>query len=171
MPSTEVLEYVEREHRHGVLTGIGTLTSLEVQNAKGDKVVTLNAPDPREAKLKDVVQVAISEDGRQLYFVGGDQSIPLEILQTKFGLNEHDVRENMLIGEVTKLTYRTRKSFENGGKTVIDFWHKLGGEHAKHVLPVLEYKPRNPSMELVGGRYYVEKPSNKLGGVSPGIVG
>lgn len=169
-PSKEVLEYVEKEHRHSVLAGVGTLTSMEVVNVKGNRVVELMAPEPSTSSFEDVVQVAVSEDGRQLYLVGGDQSIPLEVLQSKFGMNEHDIRDKMVIGTIRKLTYRTKKSFEKGGREQIDFYHKLGGEQSRGVMPVLEYKPKNPSMEIVGGRYFIAKKDRGLG-ASPGIVG
>ena len=106
-----------------------------------------------------------------MYLVGGDQSIPLDILRDKFGLDSNDVRERMLLGTITKITYRTRKSFEDDGKTEIDFYHLHGEEHAKGIMPVLVYKPRDPSLEIVGGRYFIAPPDPKLGGVSPGIVG
>lgn len=170
-PSEEVLEYVEEEHRHSVLAGIGTLTSLQITNIHGKYSTELLAPDPEEAEPEDVIQVAVSEDGLQLYLVGGDQQIDLETLGGKYGIADADVRDKMLLGTVTRLTYRTRKSFELKGKKQIDFWHNLGEDHAEGVCPVLEYRPRNPSMEIVGGRYRIAPPAKELGGVSPGIVG
>ena len=170
-PSSEVIEFHTQEHHHEYLAGIGPLISMTVANQTGTRVMELFAPDPAKAKPEDVVQVAVSENGRQMYFVGGDQSLDIEYLIKEFGMHEDDVRDHMKIGSIKKLTYRTRKTFELGGKEEIDFYHKLGGEHAKGILPDLEYKPLNPSMEIVGGRYFIAPPEKSLGNVSPGIVG
>jgi hypothetical protein len=199
-PSEEVLEYMQEEHHHDWLFGIGPLVSLEVMNVKGTHVVPLLAPDPAESKFDQVVQVAANEMsllarlaagedltdelrriiegyekygkfGDQLFFVGGCQELPLEFLIDRFGMTRDDIRERMLIGTVRKLTYRTRKTFEKEGKEEIDFWHKLGGEHSRGVCPVLIYKPLTQRMELAGGRYFVAPGDRNLKGVSPGIVG
>lgn len=199
-PSEEVLEYVQEEHEHGWLWGVGTLVSLEVMNVKGTRTVELKAPDPGNGRFDDVVQLAANElsllarlaegedlspeirdlikgyeeyakFGDQLFFVGGDQRLEFDFLVEKFGMDRDDIRERMLIGTVTKLTYRTKKSFEKEGTEEIDFWHKLGGEHSKGVCPVLIYKPLTESMELAGGRYFVAPGDKSLKGISPGIVG
>lgn len=170
-PSKEVLEYVEKEHRHSVLAGLGTLTEIHVENVQGTKVAILNAPDPETANFADVIQVAVSEDGKQLYLVGGDQKIPFDTLKKQFGMTEADFRDKMLIGTIIRITYRTIKSFEAKGQRQVDFYHDLGKEHAKGVCPVMEYKPRNPSIEIVGGRYHIAPGEKFLKGVSPGIVG
>ena len=177
-PSEEVLEYVEQEHRHSVLAGIGPLISFTVMNVHGNRVVPILAPNPGEAKLDKIVQLTVTEDGRQLELVGGDQALDVKALQGDFGMNEHDVRDRMLIGTIMQLEYRTRKTFEAEGEEVVDFYHDLGEEHSEGILPVLIYKPRNPSLEIAGGRYFIGKPEggeigrgSSLGRVSPGIVG
>ncbi len=170
IPSKEILEYQEQEHRHSVLWGIGPLISMKVVNVQGNKEVEIFAPDPQEAKLGDVVMLTASEDGRQFIPVGGDQKLKLGGLES-FGITDADVRDHMLIGTIVQLTYRTKKSFEKHGKEEVDFYHDLGKEGSKGICPVLIYKPRNPSMEIAGGRYQIAKPEGALGGVSPGIVG
>ncbi len=170
-PSKEVIEYVEKEHRHSVLAGLGTLVEMHVLNVAGNRTAVLTAPDPETAQFADVIQVAVSEDGKQLYLVGGDQKIPLKTLESDFGMTQADVRDKMLIGTITRLTYRTVKSFEAKGQKQVDFYHDLGREHSKGIMPVLEYKPRNPSLEIIGGRYYIAPGERSLKGMSPGIVG
>lgn len=170
IPSKEVLEYQEQFHHHSVVMGIGPLISMQVQNVQGTKTVEIFAPDPEQAKLGDVVMLTCSEDGRQFIAVGGDQKLKLGALES-FGITEQDVRDHMLIGTIVQLTYRTKKSFEKHGKEEVDFFHDLGGEGSRGVCPVLVYKPRNPSIEIAGGRYQIAKPEGSLGGVSPGIVG
>jgi len=167
-PSTEVIEFVEQVHFHSVTTSLGPLVSMIVRIGKNEPF-RLNM-DPTDAKIEDVVYLTSTEDGRQLIPVGGNQSVPIDQLG-KFGLDKEDQRDHMLLGEIQQITYRTKKTFEEDGQVAIDFYHDLGGEHSKGKLPVLIYKPRNPSMEIAGGRYFIGKPDKSLGGVSPGIVG
>jgi hypothetical protein len=175
LPSEEVLEYVQKEHYHSVLTGLGPLISIKVLNVFGDAEQLFMFPDPLDADFTNVVQCCSSEDGRQLYLVGGDQELNLKKMKGAFGMTNEDIRDKMLIGTITQLTYRTKKSFELGGKEEIDFFHDLDDDDAfkqnDGVLPVLEYRPLNPSIEIVGGRYKIAKPVAELGNVSPGIVG
>ncbi len=169
--SKQVLEYVQEEHVHEWLAAIGPLVSLVVENEARTRRMTLMSPDPGKAEFEEWVQVGVTEDGKQLEFVGGDQSIDLDRLMKEFELNEDDIRDRMFIGNVVQITYRTRKTFELGGKEEVDFYHDHGEEDAKGVLPKLVYKPLNPSFEFVGGRYKIAAPERELDGVSPGIVG
>jgi len=179
LPSPEVLEYREKVHVHKHLWAAGTLVALEVANLAGDRVMVLRAPDPDHVDFNDVVMACFDEGSpdengklvcKQLYLRGGDQSIPLDELMEEFGMNEDDVRDNMVIGNIRKITYRTFKNFESDGEKPIDFWHPTGKEHAKGVLPILVYRPLDPSMEVVGGRMKIAPKSLGLG-ASPGIVG
>ena len=79
-------------------------------------------------------------------------------------------RDNVLIGTIMEITYRTRKAFEQEGRVEIDFFHVLGKEGSRGVYPVLIYHPRNPTLEIAGGRYYIG-PVEKTLGASPGIIG
>jgi hypothetical protein len=171
----QILRFEQSVHVHEWVWSAGGLVSLEVINIHGDKRVTLNAPDPAKAKIDDIVQLCFNEAGTQAYFVGGDQTIPIEVLRSKFGMNSDDVREKMLIGTVVKTTYYQRKSFEANGTEDINFWHEHGEEHAEGICPALVYHPAiggAPAwMELVGGRYKIAPPAKFLKGVSPGIVG
>lgn len=167
-PATQVLKITQQVHVHEWLWPAGTLCSLVVTR-KG-KSMKLRAPDPEEAPFEDVVMCCLNETGNQIFFVGGDQSIDVEGLMGEFGMSELDVREHMRLGEVKQLTYRTSKNFEDNGETDIDFYHDLGKEHAGGELPVLIYKPLDPSMELAGGRYLVAAKDKQLG-ASPGIAG
>lgn len=183
LPSQEVLEYVTQEHYHSVTAGVGKLVNLEIVTVDGRKV-NLTAPgfrlhkgatkgkdwwefDPK-TPLSKVVQTTTSEDGRQLFFVGGDQKIDLKGI----GLtNDDSERDHVFVGTITELTYRTRKTFENKGEEEVDFYHAFGKEGSKGVCPLLMYKPRNPSMIVYGGRYRIAAPAHELEGVSPGIIG
>jgi hypothetical protein len=171
LPSTEVREYQEEFHRHEWLSGLGPLTEMVVLNVHGNKEMTLNAPEPDTAKAGDVVMLCVEETGTQLYCTGGDQGIDFKVLKQQFGMVDTDVRDNMLIGTIKEITYRTRKKFEKNGKEVIDFYHALGSEGSRGVYPVLVYHPRDERMEIVGGRYYVGKVAATLGNTSPGLIG
>lgn len=169
MPPDEIITFIERIHVHTKLAGIGTLTSMIVEGENG-RQVQIDAPDPDRAKKEDVVYVAVNEEGNQLFFRGGDQELPKEMLESKLGLKEDDFREHMIIGSVLELTYRTKKSFEKDGAELVDFYHALGKEHSRGIVPMLVYYPRNPSMELFGGRYKVLPKRFDLD-ASPGIGG
>jgi hypothetical protein len=168
LPTEKVIEYREKVHVHEWLWAVGTLSSLHVSNGK--QKVVLSAPDPNTNPFEDVVMVCMTEDGKQFHFRGGDQSLPLDGIAEAFELTEDDVREHMEIGRILQMTYRTRKIFEDKGKVNIDFYHDLGKEHAKNKLPLLMYRPLNPSMDVVGGRYKVA-PLDKSIQASPGVVG
>jgi hypothetical protein len=171
LPSTEIREYVEEKHRHEWLAGLGPLISLKVRNVQGNRDVELFFPDPESAKLGDVAMLAVEESGTQLYATGGDQELPIDELIKQFGMTKQDIRDNMLIGTILMCTYRTRKSFKKQGKEEIDFFHAIGAEGSRGVYPVLIYHPRDESIEIAGGRYYVGKAEPALGGVSAGLFG
>jgi hypothetical protein len=169
MPANEIIEIVERVHVHSKLWNAGTLTSMIVQTETG-KEITLNAPDPDSAKESDVVYVAFNEAGNQIYFRGGNQSIPKSLLVSKCNFKDDDFRDNMLIGWVVELTYRAKKKFEKDGQELVDFYHALGKEHSRGVLPMLVYTPTDELMAMYGGRYKV-LPKRFDIGASPGIGG
>lgn len=193
MPSTEVIEYRETEHYHSVVVGTGKLICLDVLTVDG-KEIPLIAPGYRfeparflrrdlrhseEARRADatwifdsttpissVIQVTFSEDRKQMLFTGGDQSLPLETL----GLTDRDQRDNMFIGSIVEITYRTRKKFEQGGKEEVDFHHEYGKQGSRGVLPLLGYFLRTKRMFTLGGRYEIAPVRSDIG-ASPGIVG
>ena len=181
MPSEEILEITEEEHFHSVKVGIGLLVSLQVLLANSNKQADLNAPgfeyhngqggywtyDEKTPLIKRVL-VTSSEDGRQIFFDGGDQAIPDKVLE-EWGFTDRDRHDHMVIGEIKMLTYRTQKSFDKG--ETVDYFHELGKEGSKGVLPLLLYYPRSKRLKVAGGRYYIAPPDKSLGNVSPGLVG
>jgi hypothetical protein len=171
-PSTEVREYTEQVHRHSWLAGMGPLISIKVRSVSGNREAELEFPDPQDAKVGDVVMLSTTEDGTQLICTGGDQELDPKSLIGTFGMLPVDFnRDNVLIGTITEITYRTKKTFEKDGKEEIDFYHALGSEGSRGIYPVLIYHPRNPSLEIAGGRYYIGKAEKSLGNVSPGVIG
>ena len=122
--------------------------------------------NPRTS-LEDLTWLTCSEKGDQLFIQGGDQKLDVKGM----GFEQADIHDHMIIGEITRVWYRARKTFEAKGQEPVDFFHDFGKEGSKGVLPVLIYKPRDPSLQIAGGRYTIAKPESQLGGVSPGIVG
>jgi hypothetical protein len=155
-PSTETIEYHTEEFERVDLATLGDLIQLKVETTTG-KLVELNTPDPAVSTLEAIVKLASSPDGAQLYFVGGDQSIPYEDL----GFGEADVRDHMVIGLVCEVTYRTRKGFDNFEET--DYYHETGEETKVKKIsdefrrkPTLIYNPHDQTMKLAGGMYRVK---------------
>jgi len=90
-------------------------------------------------------RVAASPDGKQLYLVGGDQSVDLSDL----GL---DARDHVVLGEAERIVYRTSKAYHNFQPT--DYVHRFaedGGER-----PILAYDTLNERLYFVGGSYQVK---------------
>jgi hypothetical protein len=172
IPSTEVREYQEERHHHNWLTGLGPLISIKIRNVQGNRDAELPFPDPMDASAGDVVMLCATEDGSQLMCVGGDQELDTKALKNGFGMVDADFkRDNVVLGTITEITYRTKKSFEKNGEEEIDFYHALGSEGSRGVYPVLLYHPRDESFEIAGGRYYIGKAEASLGRVSPGLIG
>ena len=182
MPSQEILEITEQEHHHSVKVGIGLLVSLKVLLAtKVNRSADLNSPgfewhsgdggywtfDEATPLIKRVLLTS-SEDGRQLFLDGGDQSIPDAVLK-EWGFSERDQHDHMELGEIVEVTYRTTKAFDKG--EVVDYFHAFGKEGSQGVLPTLLYYPRSKKLKIAGGRYYIAPPDKSLGNASPGLVG
>jgi hypothetical protein len=188
LPAGEILKYQQKDHFHEYVTGAGKLVCLDVLTVDGREIPII-APgfsfDPKKYLRRDLrhshegtwildpstpasklVQVSFSEDGKQLIFTGGDQSIPLEAM----GFGPRDMRDNMFIGTVVEITYRTKKKFEANGKEEVDFHHEFGKQGSRGVLPLLGYYLRVQRMFSLGGRYEIAPVRADIG-ASPGIVG
>lgn len=152
--SDEVIDFEEEEHFHGNLAGLGTLVELQVITVSGYEA-TLKFPE-EEGKM---VLLCCNEEGTQLYFMGGDQSLDLKALHMS---GEKWERDSMLIGVLCMVTYRTEKKFDKFQLT--DYYHKLGEDTG--VEPVLIYDCMNQKLSVSGGQYHINQP---LIGMSPGI--
>jgi hypothetical protein len=139
-PSTKSQVHKVARHYHEHLAHLGELIEL---------IVLL--PDDSEVRLEAKgVNVASSEDGGQLYFLGGDQKINL----SKLGLAATLPKDHVVIGPVLKIAYRSEKSFD-GFKPLI-YEHEFGEEGGE--LPTLLYDVRSQLMYLAGGSYQNLKP-------------
>jgi len=125
---------------------LGDLTEMKVATLLG-KEATICAPDPDRYDLHEIVKLASSPDGNQLYFLGGDQKLELD----KLGFKNGEVKPHMFIGVLIEVTYRTRKGFDKFKLT--DYYHGLGEETGNQ--PMLTYDHTNGLMSVVGGEYHV----------------
>jgi hypothetical protein len=147
-----ILEYRFEEHEHEHLAGLGDLVNLVIITPF-NKEVTINAPDPESGDLNQVVKLCCSEDRTQLYFVGGEQEMPVEALEKMgFKADANDLKDLMLLGVLIEVTYRTKKGFDNF--KLVDYYHGLGEETG--VNPVLLYDYRSGLMRVAGGQYVIE---------------
>lgn len=140
-PSQEIVEVEQDIHYHSNLAQLGTLTELKIATVNG-KDVTLNMGGTN-------IQLSSNESGNQLYFVGGDQSLPLEGMELD---SDEWMKDSMVIGVLYELTYRTEKGFDKFELT--DYYHALGEETG--VQPMLVYDTMNKAVSLVGGQYQVK---------------
>ena len=152
------VEYETPEHKHLVLWCVGDLCCLHILTIYGEKkdlgVAPIpkgdKYPDPSALPISERIVVAANEEGTQLYFESGDQSLDLKSL----GMTKADIRDNMTIGVLRGIVYQTRKGFDEFELT--NYTHKLGEETG--MQPVLIYHPRSETMEVSGGQYRLKRP-------------
>lgn len=140
VPSSEEVVVTEEVRYHGNLAGLGDLVEIVIKTPSGYKAV-LDFD-------KSGVILCSSEDGKQLYLRGGDQSIDLDAIHMS---GDEWLRDSMLLGMILKLTYRTAKKFDS--LKVLDYEHKLGEESG--VRPELLYDVLNNQLSVAGGQYDV----------------
>jgi hypothetical protein len=160
-PADEIVEVHEEFYHHDHLSTLGVLVELTVVTAQGYEatIATSSADDDYdEAEAKDPIYLASSEDGRQLYFTGGDQALDLDALK----IPPEWKKDDMIVGVLTNLVYRTRKKFDNFKLT--DYTHKTGEDSGYE--PLLRYDPNTPHLYVTGGSYHIEQPLLEM---SPGI--
>lgn len=152
----EVLSVQESSAMRRVYTGLGWLSQLLVIGRAGTIELAFDADDEETRVL-----VATSPDGKQIYFIGGDQDLGRSL--DKF--TEDTSKDFIDLGECVHLGYVTQKYFDDF-KT-FDYHHDLGEE--SRVVPQLYYNKLQRRMILVGGEYRVEL-ENLVEGMSPGII-
>lgn len=124
---------------------LGNLQSIKVALLNG-KRIEIEFPD-KEAH--DAVMLCSSPDGKQLYFIGGDQSIDLRQIGMASGKWFRDL---MVLGVAEEVTYRTRKGFDSF--QLIDYYHGLGEDTGEK--PYLLYDTINRELMVAGGQYKVK---------------
>jgi len=154
-PARSATDVIEQVHYHGVLTDLGRLKEITVMvtERKGQKIF-----------FDSETRLCSSENGKQLYVVGGDQSLDLEALGIE---GEEAEKDCVVVGEVHSIVYVTAK--EHLGKTdkeVGPYEHRLGEN--KGVMPILIYDTLNQELGFAGGSYFID-PTDYDGSHSAGI--
>lgn len=170
-PSEEEIVVEDEIHEHDWLGGVGILSACVIDTPTG-----LRATIKFEGEGSEPAPwLACSEDGRQLYIVGGCQRVDLKALEMD---GPEWFKERMVLGCFAhpepgrrwNISYLTEKSFDDF--ELIDYQHDLSEpdddepKSARWSDAYLEYEPRNELLYITGGNYHVELP---LIGVSPGI--
>jgi hypothetical protein len=139
-PASTVTEYAETEEYPDDLAQLGVLAELKFKTPSGyDVTLTFDGDAPH---------LASTPDGRQMYFVGGDQAVDLDSIH----MGGKWERPAMILGELYELTYRTAKEFHSFKLT--DYFHKLGEETGD--TPTLAYDATNGRLSIEGGKYQVK---------------
>jgi hypothetical protein len=134
-------------HTHEVLSGIGELEMLEILAVNGNRKVEVSG-------FKGAL-LCQDEKGKQLYIVGGDQSVNLK----DFGIKqEHELE---ILGALTAVVYFTTKDHlmpEDGGTA--NYKHKFGNGARTYRFgqkgtrfPLVGYDVRNKLLSIQGGGY------------------
>ena len=117
------------------LAQLGRLIEVHVAAPKGNFVLA-----PKGVTLTS------TPDGKQMYFVGGDQVPPL----SQLGVDGSKV--HVCLGTLKKIVYLTRKGFHNFEP--VEYVHRMGEEGG--VPPELNYDTQSKLLYLVGGTYRVK---------------
>ena len=149
-PSTGEVAVEEQVHEHEHLATLGVLINMVVATLSGFEA-TIGLPEKEAAKLSfdestadpDAMYLATNEEGTQLYIVGGDQSLDLSALK----MADFE-RDDMVVGQLLELTYRTKKKFD--AFKLVDYYHELGEETGD--LPLLRYEPRSEHLYISAGK-------------------
>ncbi len=164
----EVLALQDALVTSGDYSALGDMDELWLSPVKVDDDGKVLDDDGRKVapaivfEPKDKVILGVAGSGGQLYFIGGNQELPLDYAEKK-GLPID--KRWMSLGAVYAISYKTEKSF-NGFKTTT-YVHELGEETGER--PMLVYDSETKRMFLVGGEYSIA-PFDKKMGASPGIV-
>ena len=166
-PAEGVTVVEEELHEHEWLAPLGVLVNYRVATLSGfDVLIGVDDETAAEqdfdetAANAETIFLSANEDGTQIYFKGGDQSLPLD--RFKMGESTDWYRDDMIIGVLYEITYRTKKKFDKFQLT--DYFHHLGEETGDQ--PMLRYDPLSPHQYVSGGKYKIKMP---LIGMSPGI--
>lgn len=136
-PAKEIRDYEETWLERRVLADLGKLIELRVWLDEDDYI----GFSPKG------VRVAASDDGGQIYFVGGDQALDLAAL----GLDRALPKDHLEIGPCDYIAYFTSKKFHDFEPSVYE--HQLGEESGN--VPTLNYDVLNQRFYLTGGNYQI----------------
>jgi hypothetical protein len=141
MPSEEEILAEEEIQVRENLSVLGRLVQLICECVADEQVYRIN--------FGEDVMLCCSADGRQLYIVGGDQSLDLDAMGFP---PEQQQKDKVFIGSAQQVTYRTRKHFDEFAE--IDYVHDFGEDGGQ--LPAVVYDRLNLTIELAGGDYEIK---------------
>ena len=144
----EVVTVTSQVHFHSHLAGAGTLEFLTIRTQGGSEV-----------KLKNFkgALLCFNERQTQLFIVGGDQKVPLDL----FGIaGKHECE---MLGHATNIGYETRKDHlgDEGGEAVYVHKFRTTNENGRHVTveiaeyPWVTYDVVNEQLAFWGGSYFI----------------
>jgi hypothetical protein len=136
-PPNNINEYELTEEYRSELAELGQLIELRFTLAGDDKATPLT----KFGKC----QVACTEDGRNLYFIGGNTTVDTQAL----GIEPRDYVE---LGVCSYISYHTVKGFHDFEPMI--YFHAFGEENGKQ--PMLLYDGLNECLFIAGGDYKVE---------------
>lgn len=141
-------DFAERELYRDELAQLGSLEELEVLLPDSDKKAV-------PISFNHHTKLCVSPDRKQLYFVGGDQSLPIDELVDCGMITEEEAQKDLVtVGECFSITYDAKKVHLVGPKKSVPYIHQFGEEGGS--LPVLIYDTLNKACRLAGGSYTVE---------------
>jgi hypothetical protein len=129
-PSEELIETEEEVRLRDTLAVLGRLVQIIVESADADRY---------SITFGDDTMLCVSDDGKQLYAIGGDQSLDLEALGVSGPAAEKD---KVFVGSALQVTYRTRKQFDDFAE--VDYVHDFGEDGG--TLPLLVYDRLNQTV-------------------------
>lgn len=154
-PASVATDHIDKVHYHGVLTDLGRLKEITVMvtERKGQKIL-----------FDKDTRLASSENGKQLYVVGGDQSIDLSLL----GIDGEEAEKDcVFVGEVHSIVYVTAKHHLGRADMIIGPYEHHMGEKGG-TMPVMVYDRLNDQIGFAGGSYFID-PTDYDGSHSAGI--
>jgi hypothetical protein len=137
-PARKVTIVEEIEHDRAELAELGRLTQLHVR-------CFADGSNKQIPFYGTTVKLGASPDGKNLFFIGGNQSFDL----ASVGIDSD--KDQICIGECTWIFYFTSKAFHNFEPT--PYKHKFGEETGER--PLLGYSQLNSKFYLEGGAYTV----------------
>lgn len=138
--SEQITTLIESQRIRSDYAQLGRLIWIDLNTLTGLRAVL---------EFGDDTHLCSSPDGRQLFILGGDQTVDLGALDMS---SDEWMRDSMVLGTAEKITYRTEKGFHDFEE--IDYYHKLGEDTG--VKPQLVYDTINRRLSLVGGQYLVK---------------
>jgi hypothetical protein len=151
-PAERATDYNEAFRYRGSLTDLGRLQEIAVLETDR-KAMLIRFPPVRDKKGKIVyTRLASSENGKQLYIVGGDQSLDLGAL----GIVGEEAEKDLIpIGEVHHVVYVTAKQHLGKADKVRGPYQHVLGENSG-VMPILMYDRLNQQCGFAGGNYHID---------------